>query len=267
MKMKLNFKQISKSITKFGKRIAPAASIIVGVGCTAMAAYKTAQAIPVAKQHIAEKKEELQKDKLTIVETVKACGQDFTEPFIFGVTGVAAVSAGVFDYEKTIKDLGATVGAASALLNEQAKEMRKAIGDNKVNEIQQNAINNVSPDLKGTGARIPTPGGVDIFIEDATGREFLSSEAWIRDSFAYFMDDFVDNPDDRPSLNMFYEYLAPNCKKACTPLGNYLTFPYDRDRPAKYNRVTLNFEPTETVDGKAAFKWKYSQPLEVFCQY
>lgn len=259
--MKINFKQIGKSIGKFGKRIAPAVSITVGVGCTAYAAYKTAKVIPVAKIHIEQKKAELGVEKLPVKETVKACYKDFREPFIFGTAGVTAVVAGVFDYERTIKDLGATVSVASALLSEQGKEMQKTLGEAKANDIQQKAISNVAHE-GGNGARIITPGGTDIFIEEATGREYITSEAWVRECFSRYMDEFVDNPDDRPPLSTFYDMLAPNVRKSGAPIGDYLTFPYDRGKSTATNRVDLYFEPSETVDGKAAFMWRYSRPME-----
>lgn len=260
--MKINFKGIGSGIVKFGKRAAPAASIALGVTCTAVAAYKTAKALPIAKEHIIAKEVELDKPRLTIKETVQACGRDFVEPIAFGVVGISAIGAGVFDYEHTIKNLGTSASVASALLQEQAKEMTAALGESKSADIQNKAVTTVAQTMPSAGARVVTPGGSDIFIEEVTGREYLSSEAWIRESFSKYMDDFIDNPDDRPPLSNFYDILAPNVRQAGAPIGAYLTFPYDIDKPGKYSRVDLTFVPAETVDGRAAFMWRYSRPLE-----
>lgn len=261
--MKIDFRRMGKALGRAAKRAAPALAIGLGVGCTAVAAYKTAKAVPVAKAHIQERKDELGVEKLPIKETVLACYKDFKEPVIFGTVAVASVTSGICGYEKTLKDLGTTIGTATALLSEQKNEMQKALGEAKTEEVQQKAISNVAKsDIYTSGARIPTPGGSEIFIEDVTGREYTSSESWIRECFSRYMDDFIDNPDDRPPLSDFYDILAPNVKKSGAPIANYLSFPYDVTKPSKYNRVELYFEPGETVDGKAAFVFKYSRPLE-----
>lgn len=107
----------------------------IGVGGLFTGIFMAISATPVAMKKIENKKKELKKDKLTVIETVKTAGPTYIPTAIVAVTtAVAIVSSNKISMERN------AVLATSLILSERMREefaekAKEVIGEKKVQEI------------------------------------------------------------------------------------------------------------------------------------
>jgi len=175
MKAKEVFKAIGKGISDHAPALLMGAA---GAGfiTTVILAVK---ATPKAMEHIADKKKELGKEKLTVKETVQACGKDYIPAVVSGVLATGATIGAAVCAEKEHK---VSAGALTALsMSEKTiEDMREAakevVGKTKASDIDAKvAEKKVQEDIRTGANTYPAlePGQM-WFRDEITGQSFIA---------------------------------------------------------------------------------------------
>lgn len=164
------------------------------------------KATPKAMEKIEEKKQELGKEKLTVVETVQATWKCYAAPVAVGTAGAACVLG---SHSKVIRQNASLISAYSVsqnALHEYKDAVRETLGDKKTREITQVlADKKVEKEIAASNGNVIVVGDGKVRCYDLTfGGYFDSTMDKIKDAFRNFNDDLELN--DSLSLNaLFYE--------------------------------------------------------------
>lgn len=265
--MKINFKALGQVVAKTSKRFGPAVAIVVGAVTTAYGSYKMAQAIPVAKQHISEKKAELGKEKLTVKETVEACGKDILGPAAMMVGGAAGVAGGLCGYEKAVGTLTNAVGVANAFITEQENAIVQAVGPERAKEIQQEVVKNVTEatnpknDISSIGIAT-TQYPDELFLEPFTGRWLMASETWLEKCALAVYKNAVKSAFSEPIMvsSLYDTWTAGGSGATDSVLGDYIGWTVDTVNNC--NPIDISFAPKRMSDGRMYKEITYSTPAK-----
>lgn len=266
--MKVNFRALGKALVKSSKRIGPAVAVALGSVLTAYGAYKVGEAMPTAKQHIADKKAELGREKLTIKETYQACAKDLAKPVVTTAAGIASVAGGVFGYETTVGNLTKAVGVATAVISEQESAISQVVGPEKAQEIQQTALKNVvepanpkTTDISHIGIAM-TQYPDELFLEPFSGRWLMASEKWLTTcELAVYKKAVRSAFSDPIMLNDLYNSWTSGGSGATESVyGDYLGWPISN--VDECNPIDISFTPKRMSDGRLYKEIAYSTPAK-----
>ena len=187
--MKVNFKDVFKTVKTTVSDHAPA--LLIGASAAAFIATTifAVKATPKAMEHIAKKKEELGKDKLTVKETIQACGKDYIPAIVSGVVAAGASVGAAVCSEKEHK---VAAGALTALtMSEKTiEDMRDAakevVGKTKASDIEAKvAEKHVQEDIKSGVNTYPALEPGQLWFRDSfTGQSFITKHEKLEMAFA-----------------------------------------------------------------------------------
>ena len=259
--MKINFKQIGKSVVDFGKKHLPVITTTIGVGgmgATVVIVYK--------KSDEMHKRVEIVKANTEMTKLQKAWA--YTKIFAMPAATFAASAGCIFTGLKVItnrndKLLANNVALASAAslaqqeLNQWKTETMEKVGDDTYNEIKNNVTHKKYDDFKeqSTNSELPKdiPANKEIFFEPVLGHEFVASKEEILGAlvelnnrlFAY----------DTVSFTQWYNLLGIPTKLAGEAGDEHFFVSDDGRKP----NLEINFDPDTTVDGRLCWLLCYSK--------
>lgn len=217
----MKVKEMAKSVCEAVSKKAPElliASGVVGLLTTVVLAVK---ATPKAEKHIEEKKKELNKEKLTVKETVQACGKDYIPAVASGVLSTAAVITGTVVGEKRAAGLLTMYTISEKALDEYKDIVIDTVSKKTKDEIDSKvAEKHVNEDIS-SGKQMyimPATGGV-WFRDSATGQTFVSDIPSVRAAIAKVNETIAYQ--NYASLNdLLYEYKQLDDRIGLTDLGD-----------------------------------------------
>lgn len=175
--------KLAQTILNFTNEHKPEISIGIGITGMITSTILAVKATPTAIEKIEKRKEELECDKLSTVDTVKETWKDYAPAVGVGVASIACILYGTSVNLKRNTALATVYSVAEDTLKEYQKKTIELVGEEKYNEIREEvsksrakknpvAIKDEFPD----DARIITTGEGDTLIYDSfSGRYFRSS--------------------------------------------------------------------------------------------
>lgn len=148
-------KTVAKACCTWVAKHSPEILTVVGTGGVVTSVVLAAKAAPRAKQHIEEKKKELNKEKLTFKETIKACGKDYAPTAVSTIAtiscflGVQFIHANRHAYLASMCSLAEQgMLAKEKELSALKEEMTKNLGEEKSKEIQEKVREEQKADIQ-----------------------------------------------------------------------------------------------------------------------
>lgn len=167
--------------------------ILTGAGIASMwgmTVYAVAQT-PKAMAAIEKKKEELNVDKLTWLETVKTTWMYYLAPFCIGAGGTAMVGISDSVQEKTIGVYQTSLALAEVAADEFKERVKEKIGEEETKKIESEvhqAITDKKYKDDGDVCDIQITGNGDqLFYENTTCSFFRSSYTSVTNAYTSFM--------------------------------------------------------------------------------
>ena len=165
---------------EFGKH---SPEILTGLGVTGMFASViiSIQATPKAMKSIEEKKKELNKEKLTVGETIEACWKYYIPTAVTLATSTACVIGANSVNTRRNAALAAAYSISETALTEYRDKIKEVLGENKEKDVRADIARDkvvASPPSQNT--IIVTGKGDTLFMEAITGQYFRSDIEKIR---------------------------------------------------------------------------------------
>lgn len=157
--------------------------ILTGLGVTGMFASVifSIKATPKAMKSIEEKKKELNKEKLSIGETVEACWKHYIPTAITLATSTACVIGANSVNTRRNAALAAAYSISETALTEYRDKVKEVLGENKENDIHASVSRDrVNADPPRNTELIVKDKGNTLFYEPISGRYFYSDPEKIR---------------------------------------------------------------------------------------
>lgn len=151
---------IFQVIKKFCRKHATKGLTTVGFLGMGLSCYFTARAWEECKERINQRKEELEKDKLTVKETVAVCWKPFVLPVLTFSTSAGCILWAEKILIKKNAALVALYKASETALAEFKSETRKEVGEETYKKIEQEATKNQA--AKNTNYK---ESGEEIFLD------------------------------------------------------------------------------------------------------
>lgn len=177
MKIKPLLKLVRSELVKRAPQIGAG----LGIGLALIAGVRAVRKTPEALEHIEEKKEELDKDELTIAETVEATWKCYLPSLIIFIIACVLIIGG----QRISTRRAVAAATACSLYETQLQQYQEAakevLGDKKEAEIRtQMARNEVNskPPMHGEDI-ISTGRGNALFYDELSKRYFWSDPAWV----------------------------------------------------------------------------------------
>lgn len=238
---KPNLSALVKTVQAFTTKHTP--EILVGLGITSMvtSTILAVRATPKAVKLIEAKKEELQVDKLTPVDTVKTCWKCYIPTVVTGVVGVSCVIGSTSVSVRRHAALATAYSLSETALTEYREKVVETIGEKKEKavreriaeeKLEKNPVNNAEVIVTGKGETL--------CYDHLSGRYFKSDIDTIQRIVNELNRDMIT--DMYVSLNTFYEALGLEP----TELGYSMGWTIDMDRRGF---IELNFSAKIATDG------------------
>lgn len=176
---KIDVKNLWKSLKTGVSNHAPALLIGASAAGFITTVIFAVKATPKAVEHIEEKEKELGKDKLTVKETVQACGKDYIPAIVSGVVATGASIGAAVCAEKEHK---VAAGALTALtmsektIDDIREATKEVVGKTKASDIEAKVTEkHVQQDIQNGVNTYPTlePGQM-WFRDEFTGQSFVA---------------------------------------------------------------------------------------------
>ena len=246
---KIKFKPLIKTIRSGLAKHSPA--ILTALGITGMigTTVLAVKATPKALDLIENKKEELDKDKLTVVETVKATWKCYAPAAVTCVTSAACLIGASSVHTKRNAALATAYKLSESALIEYRDKVVETIGEKKEQSVRDAiAKDHVEKNPVTNNEVIITDRGYTLCYDELSGRYFYSDIEKIKKA-AYELNRQMLN-DMYVSLNELYYELGLEGTK----LGEQMGWNVDR------GLIDLKFSATVSADDRPCIVLDYRVP-------
>lgn len=228
----------------------PAIMTSVSIALDGWAIALAVAATPRAEIHIYEKKQELGVEKLTIKQTIEACGKDYipAATAFFAGSSLAIGSLGVVN--RRLATLSASYQIKEALNGEYREKVKELLGPEKEAEVAKDAQKSYVENYDAGIEHVPSRSPEDLFC--LNGRYFWST----RDKNTAAINRLNNrlNSNEDISLNDIYEEFG--LAKDPAPLhgksySDYHGFASENDKSGRPDQIEIGYDPGTTKDGKS----------------
>lgn len=246
---KIKFKPLIKTIRSGLAKHSPA--ILTALGITGMigTTVLAVKATPKALDLIENKKEELDKDKLTVVETVKATWKCYAPAAVTCVTSAACLIGASSVHTKRNAALATAYKLSESALIEYRDKVVKTIGEKKEQSVRDAiAKDHVEKNPITNNEVIITDRGYTLCYDELSGRYFYSDIEKIKKAANELNRQMLN--DMYVSLNELYYELGLEGTK----LGEQMGWNVDR------GLIDLKFSATVSADDRPCIVLDYRVP-------
>ena len=215
---KLNLSKVAKNMQHTLGKYSP--QILTGIGVAGMitTVVLAVKATPKALELIEDKKEELDADKLTIVDTVKAAWKPYVPAAVTGVLSTVCIIGGNAVGTRRTAALAAAYKISETALHEYTDAIVETVGEEKAEEVKEKvAQNKLDKNPVVEKQIIVTNKGTFLCYDSLSGRYFQSDIETIRKA-QNDINDYLFS-EDYASLNMFYDFLGLEHTRLGAELG------------------------------------------------
>lgn len=215
---KLNLSKVAKNMQHTLGKYSP--QILTGIGVAGMitTVVLAVKATPKALELVEDKKEELDTDKLTVVDTVKVAWKPYIPAAITGVLSTVCIIGGNAVGTRRTAALAAAYKISETALHEYKDAVVETIGEEKSKEVKEKvAQNKVDKNPVVEKQIIVTNKGTFLCYDSLSGRYFQSDIETIRKA-QNDINDYLFS-EDYASLNMFYDFLGLEHTRLGAELG------------------------------------------------
>ena len=215
---KLNLSKVAKNMQHTLGKYSP--QILTGIGVAGMitTVVLAVKATPKALELIEDKKEELDADKLTIVDTVKAAWKPYVPAAVTGVLSTVCIIGGNAVGTRRTAALAAAYKISETALHEYKDAIVETVGEEKAKEVKEKVIQNkLDKNPVVEKQIIVTNKGTFLCYDSLSGRYFQSDIETIRKA-QNDINDYLFS-EDYASLNMFYDFLGLEHTRLGAELG------------------------------------------------
>lgn len=215
---KPNLSKIVRSVQYTLGKYSP--QILTGIGVAGMVTtvVLAVKATPKALTLIEDKKEELDTDKLTVVDTVKTAWKPYIPAVATGILSTVCIIGGNAVGTRRTAALAAAYKISETALHEYKDAVVETIGEEKSEEVKEKvAQNKVDKNPVTEKQIIMTNNGTFLCYDCLSGRYFQSDRETIRRAQNDINDLLFS--EDYASLNMFYDFLGLEHTRLGAELG------------------------------------------------
>lgn len=215
---KLNLSKVAKNMQHTLGKYSP--QILTGIGVAGMitTVVLAVKATPKALELIEDKKEELDADKLTVVDTVKAAWKPYIPAAVTGVLSTVCIIGGNAVGTRRTAALAAAYKISETALHEYKDAIVETVGEEKAKEVKEKVIQNkLDKNPVVEKQIIVTNKGTFLCYDSLSGRYFQSDIETIRKA-QNDINDYLFS-EDYASLNMFYDFLGLEHTRLGAELG------------------------------------------------
>lgn len=194
--------------------------ILTGIGVAGMitTVVLAVKATPKALDLIEDKKEELDTDKLTVIDTVKTAWKPYVPAVVTGVLSTVCIIGGNAVGTRRTAALAAAYKISETALHEYKDAIVETVGEEKAKEIKEKiAQNKLDKNPVVEKQIIVTNKGTFLCYDSLSGRYFQSDIETIRKA-QNDINDYLFS-EDYASLNMFYDFLGLEHTRLGAELG------------------------------------------------
>lgn len=238
---KPNLPKFFKTVQQFATEHSP--EILMGVGLTAMVSSTVLaiRATPKAVRLIEAKKEELQVDKLTPVETVKTCWKCYIPTVVTGLGGMGCIIGSTSVSVRRHAVLATAYSLSETALTEYKEKVIETIGEKKEQIVREKIAEDRLEKNPVTNTEVIITGkGETLCYDHLSGRYFKSDIETIKRVVNELNRDMIQ--DMYVSLNDFYDRLDLEP----TELGYVLGWSIDMNRKGF---IEVDFSAKVAADG------------------
>ena len=215
---KLNLSKVAKNMQHtLGKY---STQILTGIGVAGMitTVVLAVKATPKALELIEDKKEELDTDKLTVVDTIKVAWKPYIPAVATGVLSTVCIIGGNAVGTRRTAALAAAYKISETALHEYKDAIVETVGEEKAKEVKEKVIQNkLDKNPVVEKQIIVTNKGTFLCYDSLSGRYFQSDIEAIRKA-QNDINDYLFS-EDYASLNMFYDFLGLEHTRLGAELG------------------------------------------------
>ena len=178
---KLNLSKVAKNMQHTLGKYSP--QILTGIGVAGMitTVVLAVKATPKALELIEDKKEELDADKLTIVDTVKAAWKPYVPAAVTGVLSTVCIIGGNAVGTRRTAALAAAYKISETALHEYKDAIVETVGEEKAKEVKEKIVQNkLDKNPVVEKQIIVTNKGTFLCYDSLSGRYFQSDIETIR---------------------------------------------------------------------------------------
>lgn len=244
------FKTVRKNVSKHSPEILTAIGIVGMISTTVLAVKAT----PKALEQIEAKKQELNKDKLTPVETVKTTWKNYIPAVVTGVTSTACLIGANTVNAKRNAALATALKLSETAFTEYREKVVEEVGEEKEHVIREKANTeriNQQVMFHEDGI-VHTGDGNTLFFEPISKTVFKSSKVSIREAVNGLNWKMTYGNEPYAALADFYDAI----KIPEYALGNELGWRTDK------GLIDISFELAETNAGEPCFSINFLVPPE-----
>ena len=194
--------------------------ILTGIGVAGMitTVVLAVKATPKALDLIEDKKEELDTDKLTVIDTVKTAWKPYAPAVVTGVLSTVCIIGGNAVGTRRTAALAAAYKISETALHEYKDAIIETVGEEKAKEVKEKvAQNKLDKNPVVEKQIIVTNKGTFLCYDSLSGRYFQSDIETIRKA-QNDINDYLFS-EDYASLNMFYDFLGLEHTRLGAELG------------------------------------------------
>ena len=194
--------------------------ILTGIGVAGMVTtvVLAVKATPKALDLIEDKKEELDTDKLTVIDTVKVAWKPYIPAMATGVLSTVCIIGGNAVGTRRTAALAAAYKISETALHEYKDAIIETVGEEKAKEVKEKvAQNKLDKNPVVEKQIIVTNKGTFLCYDSLSGRYFQSDIETIRKA-QNDINDYLFS-EDYASLNMFYDFLGLEHTRLGAELG------------------------------------------------
>ena len=215
---KLNLSKVAKNMQHTLGKYSP--QILTGIGVAGMitTVVLAVKATPKALELIEDKKEELDTDKLTVVDTIKVAWKPYIPAVATGVLSTVCIIGGNAVGTRRTAALAAAYKISETALKEYKDAIVETVGEEKAKEVKEKVIQNkLDKNPVVEKQIIVTNKGTFLCYDSLSGRYFQSDIEAIRKA-QNDINDYLFS-EDYASLNMFYDFLGLEHTRLGAELG------------------------------------------------
>ena len=215
---KLNLSKVAKNMQHTLGKYSP--QILTGIGVAGMitTVVLAVKATPKALELIEDKKEELDTDKLTVIDTVKVAWKPYIPAMATGVLSTVCIIGGNAVGTRRTAALAAAYKISETALHEYKDAIVETVGEEKAKEVKEKvAQNKLDKNPVVEKQIIVTNKGTFLCYDSLSGRYFQSDIETIRKA-QNDINDYLFS-EDYASLNMFYDFLGLEHTRLGAELG------------------------------------------------
>lgn len=171
------FRDLGKYISRNSPSILTGLGIGLGVASTVLAVTATPKAI----QLLEEKKKEDQKEKLTVIETVRTAGVCYVPSVLAAAGSICCIISASAKFSKRNAILATAYALSERDLREYRDKVKETVGEKKEKEIRGKIAKDHILNNPAEPNRVLTPnGGKTLCYDNWTGRYFMSDMETLR---------------------------------------------------------------------------------------